>query len=75
MPDLLRSFGFFLLHQGDAADPELIHWLKDQMDEILGVGPWGMVAATAGIVIAIPAAIGLLYLYQQRHSGPPPGAG
>ena len=75
MPDLLRSFGLFLLHQGDAADPELIHWLKDRMDEIFGVGPWGMVAATAGIVIAIPAAIGLLYLYQQRHSGPPPGSG
>ena len=75
MPSLSQIVGALLLHQGDAADPELIHWLKDQMDEILGVGPWVMVAATASIVIAIPAAIGLLYLFQQRHSGPPPGAG
>ena len=64
-----QAFRIFLLHQGDAADPELIHWLKDRMDEILGVGPWGMVAATGAIVIAIPAAIGLLYLYQQRRGG------
>ena len=64
-----QAFRLFLLHQGDAADPELIHWLKDRMDEILGVGPWGMVAATGAIVIAIPAAIGLLYLYQQRRGG------
>lgn len=71
MPDLLQAFRLFLLHQGDAADPELIHWLKDRMDELFGVGPWVMVAATAGIVIAIPAAIALLYLYQQRRSGTP----
>ena len=43
MPDLLQPFRLLLLHQGDAADPELIHWIKDQMDEIFGVGPWGMV--------------------------------
>ena len=71
MPDLAQSFRLFLLHQGDAADPELIHWLKDQMDEIFGVGPWGMVGATAGIVIAIPVAIGLFYFYQQRRGGTP----
>ena len=71
MPDLLQPFRLFLLHQGDAADPELIHWLKDRMDEILGVGPWGMVAAMGAVVIAIPAAIGLFYLYQQRRSGTP----
>lgn len=69
MPDLAQSFRLFLLHQGDAADAELIHWLKDRMDEILGVGPWAMVAATGAIVIAIPAAIGLFYFYQQRRGG------
>lgn len=71
MPEPGQAFRLILLHQGDAADPELIHWLKDRMDEILGVGPWGMVAATGAIVIAIPAAIGLFYFYQQRRSGAP----
>ncbi len=67
MPDLAQMFRMVLLHQGDAADAELIHWLKDQMDEILGLDPWVMVAATSAIVVAIPVAIGLFYFYQQRR--------
>ena len=72
MPDLSHIFRMILLHQGDAADPELIHWLKDRMDEIFGVGPWVMVGAIAGIVIAIPAGIGLFYYYQQQRRGGKP---
>jgi hypothetical protein len=71
MPDPARLFSMILLHQGDAADPELIHWLKERMDEIFGVGPWGMVGATAAIVVAIPVAILLFYFYQQRRGGTP----
>ena len=71
MPDPAQILSAILLHQGDAADPELIHWLKDQMDEILGLGPWVMVGMMGAIVVAIPAAIGLFYLYQQRRGGTP----
>ena len=72
MPDLPTLFHWVLLHQGDAADPELIHWLKDQMEEIIGLGPWAMVGVTSAIVIAIPVAIGLFYYYQQRRGGVTP---
>ena len=72
MPNLAQILGSILLHQGDAADPELIHWLKDQMDEIIGLGPWAMVAMMGAIVIAIPLAIGIFYVYQQRRHGSPP---
>ena len=71
MFNLGQLVSWVLLHQGDAADPELIHWLKDQMDEIIGLGPWVMVALMGGIVLAIPTAIGLFYLYQQRRGGTP----
>ena len=71
MPDPVHILHSIRLHQGDAADPELIHWLKDQMDEILGLGPWVMVGMMGAIVVAIPAAIGLFYLYQQRRGGTP----
>lgn len=64
-------YRLFPLHQGDAADPELIHWLKDRMDEILGLGPWAMVGLMGGLVIAIPVGIGLFYYYQQRRTGTP----
>lgn len=72
MPNLTQMLVSLLLHQGDAADPELIHWLKDQMDEIIGLGPWVMVSLMGAIVIAIPVAIGILYVYQQRRHGSPP---
>ena len=68
MPDPSNIFRVVLLHPGDA-DPELIHWLKDRMDAIIGLGPWAMVALTASIVIAIPAGIGVLYYCQQRRHG------
>ncbi len=71
MPDPFQLFRWILLHQGDAADPELIHWLKERMDEIFGLEPWVMVAITASIIIAVPAAICLFYLYQQRRGGTP----
>ena len=71
MPSLLQMLGSALLHQGDAADPELIHWLKDQMDEIIGLGPWVMVGMMAGVVVAVPIAISLFYFYQQRRGGTP----
>ena len=80
MPDLGQLFRLPLLHQGDAADPELVHWLKERMDEIFGVGPWVVVGTMGAIVIAIPLAIGAFYYYQQRHGqqrhgGTPPGTG
>ena len=71
MPSLAQILSSILLHQGDAADPELIHWLKDQMDQILGLGPWVMVSLMGAIVIAIPVAIGVVYFYQQRRHGSP----
>ena len=71
MPDLTQLLSSILLHQGDAADPELIHWLKDQLDEIIGLGPWVMVGMMAAIVIAIPVGIGILYFFQQRRHEPP----
>lgn len=63
--------GLLPLHQGDAADPELIHWLKDRMDEIIGLGPWAMVGLMAGLVIAVPVGVGLFYYWQQRRAGTP----
>lgn len=63
--------GLIPLHQGDAADPELIHWLKDRMDEIIGLGPWAMVGLLAGLVVAVPVGVGLFYYWQQRRAGTP----
>lgn len=63
-------FSFILAHQGDAADPELIHWIKERLDQIFGPGPWVVVAIMGVIIIAIPVFVTVVYLLQaKRRSG------
>jgi len=57
-------FSFILAHQGDAADPELLHWIKERLDQIFGSGPWAVVVLMGLIIIAIPVFIVVVYLLQ-----------
>ena len=61
-------FRFILAHQGDSADPELLHWIKERMDAIFGSGPWVMVALMGFFILAIPVCIGALYLMQSNRN-------
>ena len=56
--------GFILAHQGDAADPVLLHWIKERLDQIFGSGPWVVVAIMGFIIISIPIFIIVVYLMQ-----------
>ena len=65
---LLFSFKRFVIaHQGDTADPELLHWIKDRLDQLIGVGPWIIVGVIIAVIIAIPLSIVLFYFFQQRR--------
>ena len=55
---------FILAHQGDAADPVLLHWIKERLDQIFGSGPCVVVAIMGIIIISIPIFIIGLYLMQ-----------
>ena len=55
---------FILAHQGDAADPVLLHWIKERLDQIFGSGPWVVVAIMGFIIISIPIFIIVVYLMQ-----------
>ena len=46
---------FILAHQGDAADPELIHWIKERRDQLFGLGPWAV-----GVVMGLMPTKGLV---------------
>ena len=74
MPAVGALFRLALGHAGDAADPELLHWIKEQMDAILGLPPWAVVAMMGAIVLLIPTAVISVYLWQQRRLQqlPPP---
>lgn len=59
-----------LAHHGEAADPDLLEWIKGVLDHLVGAGPWVIVALMGVLILAIPAAIVLLYLVQQRRTRP-----
>ena len=69
---LWAILGSVLAHQGDAADPELLEWIKDRLDHILGLGPWAMVALAGSIIVALPIGLVLLYVVQKRQTGSDP---
>ena len=52
-------------HHGEAADPRLLGWIKHLLDQIVGVGPWAVVAGLGFIVVAIPVAVVAIYLVQR----------
>ena len=60
-------FSFILAHQGDAADPELLHWIKERLDQIFGPGPWVVVAIMGVIILAIPIFVIVVYLLQAKR--------
>ena len=54
-------------HHGEAADPDLLEWIKNLLDDIFNIGPWLAVAALAIIILLIPAAIITVFLIQRRR--------
>ncbi|MCS5669367.1 MAG: hypothetical protein VYB63_08745 [Chloroflexota bacterium] len=60
-------FNFILAHQGDSADPELLHWIKERLDGIFGPEPWVIVAIMGFAVLAIPVSVGFFYLLQANR--------
>jgi len=54
-------------HHGEAADPDLLEWIKDRLDHVLDLGPWTAVAVLAVIILMIPLSIIIFYLVQQRR--------
>ena len=60
-------FNFILAHQGDSADPELLHWIKERLDGVFGAEPWVMVVIMGFVVLAIPVSVGFLYLMQANR--------
>lgn len=64
MAAVASLFNFILAHQGDSADPELLHWIKERLDSIFGSGPWVVVGIMGFFILAIPVFVGIVYLMQ-----------
>ena len=58
-----------LTHHAEAADPELLGWIKHQLDAMFGLGPLLIVIVLGLVIVAIPAAILMAYAVQRRRGG------
>ena len=65
---------FILAHQSGAADPELLHWIKERIDQLFGPGPWAVVAVMGLVVVSIPVFVVVVYILQakRRAAAAPP---
>jgi hypothetical protein len=61
-------------HHSEPADPDLLDWIKNQLDHLLNLGAWTIVGVLALLIVAIPLSVMVLYAVQQRRRpgpGPP----
>ena len=58
---------FILAHQSGAADPELLHWIKERIDQLFGPGPWAVVAVMGLVIVLIPVFVVVVYILQAKR--------
>ncbi len=54
-------------HHGEAADPELLAWIKQLLDQVLGSAGWVVVVIVGLALVAFPIGVVLFYLTQLRR--------
>ncbi len=58
-----------LAHHGEPGDPDLLVWIRDQIDAVLGLGATGMVIALGAVIVTVPLAIMAVFLVQRARHG------
>ena len=54
-------------HDGEAANPEMLAWIKQLLDHVLGSAAWVIIAVVGLGLVAFPVGLILFYLSQQRR--------
>ena len=54
-------------HHGEAANPELLGWIKQLLDQVLGSAGWVVVAIVGLALVAFPIGLVLFYITQLRR--------
>ncbi len=54
-------------HHGEAADPELLAWIKQLLDHVLGSAEWVVIAIVGLALVAFPIGLVLFYIAQLRR--------
>ena len=57
----------FMAHHSEPADPDLLLWIRHQIDAVLGLGPLYIVVVLGIVIVAIPVGIAVLFLLNRRR--------
>ena len=52
---------------GGELDIHLLGWIKDLLDDILGLGDWAVAALIGAVILVIPVVLVALYLFQRKR--------
>jgi hypothetical protein len=52
---------------GGELDIHLLEWIKDLLDDILGLGDWAVVALIGAMILVIPVGLMVLYFSQRKR--------
>ena len=56
-------------HHSEAADPDLLEWIKSRLDQLVQLDAWAVVALLGLFILLIPVSVVTLYLVQRRRLG------
>ena len=57
---------------GGELDVHLLGWIKDMLDNLLGLSDWAIVALTGAVILVIPVGLLALYFSQRKRGGNDP---
>lgn len=55
-----------LAHHSEPSDPQLLRWIIDTFEAMLGLGPTAVIVPVGTFVVAFPVALALLALRSRR---------
>ena len=54
-----------LAHHGEPVDPQLMEWIRHQIDALLGLGPAAIVLSLGAVMVLAPLAVLAVYGLQR----------
>ena len=58
-----------LAHHGEPGDPELLVWIRDRIDALVGLGPVAIVVALGTVIVLVPLVIMTVFVVQRTRQG------
>jgi hypothetical protein len=64
LPRFLRS----VLHHGESIDPTLAEWIRNEIDDLLGLEPATIAVVLGAVIVVLPIALGVAAMRSRASS-------